>query len=66
MKLRYFILPAMLFFAGCSTDVSLPDIGILNSDNGICEKEPKWVVNPPVEKNAIYYSKILTNGTFHA
>jgi hypothetical protein len=53
MKLRYLILPAMLFFAGCNTDVKLPDIGF-SADNGICEKEPKWVVNPPIEKNAIY------------
>jgi hypothetical protein len=53
MKLRYLILPAMLFFAGCSTDVSLANIG-LDSDSGICETEPKWVTNPPADKNFIY------------
>jgi len=54
MKLRYLILPAMLFFAGCNTDVGLPDVGIFNSDSAICEKEPEWVANPPVDKNFIY------------
>jgi hypothetical protein len=57
MKLKYLVLPALLFFAGCGTDsIKMPDVNIpfMNNDNGICNTEPKWVVRPPVEKNAIY------------
>jgi hypothetical protein len=55
MKLKYLVLPAFLFFAGCGNNLKVPDINIpFMNDNGICETEPKWVTNPPVEKNEIY------------
>ena len=49
---KYLLIPAIAFFAGCST----PNVVDINpfSNNGICEREPSWVLNPPVEKNAVY------------
>jgi hypothetical protein len=51
MKLKYLFLPAFLLFAGCQSEIP---VDIFKTDNGICKTEPKWVVNPPVEKGAIY------------
>jgi len=52
---KYLLIPAIAFFAGCSTQ-NVVDIKSINpfAENGICEKEPSWVINPPREKNAVY------------
>jgi len=52
---KYLLIPAIAFFAGCSTP-NVADIKSINpfAENGICEKEPSWVINPPREKNAVY------------
>ena len=49
---KYLLIPAIAFFAGCST----PNVSSINpfSQNGICEREPSWVLNPPSEKDAVY------------
>ena len=49
---KYLLIPAIVFFAGCST----PNVANINpfSQNGICEREPSWVLNPPSEKDAVY------------
>jgi len=48
---KYLIIPAFLLFAGCSmSDLSLGS----KQNSNICNTEPAWVLNPPVEKNAIY------------
>ena len=49
---KFLLIPAILFFAGCA-DVSVNSINPF-SDNGICEKEPNWVLNPPLEKGYVY------------
>ena len=61
MNLKFLLLPAMLFFAGCSTDnINMSNLNfsdkkqITQKENGICKQEPSWVLNPPVENNAIY------------
>jgi len=46
MKFKYFILPAFLFFAGCTNNPTL------NNDKNICMNEPKWVLNIP--KDGVY------------
>jgi hypothetical protein len=48
MKFKYLILPAFLFFAGCMS----PSVN--QSNNGICHKEPSWVLNIPVKEGEIY------------
>jgi len=53
---KYLLIPAIAFFAGCSTP-NVTDIKTINpfaKEDGICEKEPSWVINPPSDKNAIY------------
>jgi len=57
MKFRYLILPAFLFFAGCSTDdMKMPELKIpfVGGESGVCETEPKWVINPPSESGYVY------------
>jgi len=48
MKLKYLLIPAMFLFAGCSMN----DLSI--GSNNTCNTEPSWVLNPPVDKSAIY------------
>jgi len=48
MKILYYLIPA-IFLAGCN-DITIST----QKDNGICLQEPKWVTNPPNEKNAVY------------
>ena len=57
MKLKYLVLPAFLFFAGCSTDsIKMPELKIpfIGGSTGICDTEPSWVINPPSESGAVY------------
>jgi len=57
MKLKYLVLPAFLFFAGCSTsDMQMPnlDVPFIGGDKGICNTEPSWAITPPLEKGYVY------------
>jgi hypothetical protein len=50
MKLIYLLIPA-IFLAGCNSS----NLVIFQKDGkSICNSEPEWVINPPVDKKAIY------------
>jgi len=49
---KYFIIPAIFLFVGCS--MNNLDITKSKNESDICITEPQWVLNPPVKKGVIY------------
>ena len=52
---KLLLIPAIAFFAGCANvdNMSLDSINPF-SNQGVCESEPSWVLNPPSEKGFVY------------
>ena len=48
---RFLFIPAFLLFAGCSYNTPSKNT---TASSDVCMTQPSWVLNPPVEKGAIY------------
>ncbi len=53
MKKFLLMIPAILFFAGCSFN-QITSLTTSNKQKDICEIEPSWVLNPPLKKGLVY------------
>ena len=52
MKLKYLILPATLFFAGCNSNVEISNP--FSGSSTICQNEPSWAINLPSKQGFVY------------
>jgi len=50
---KYLLIPAFFLFAGCGVN-TLNMSNSSNTNSHICQTEPSWVLNPPVEKGVVY------------